>query len=576
MNSLRPWAAAAGLVVWLSSAPGAQTGPSSKPKPAAPASSRGPAGLHFTEATAAAGIRFRHTSGAFGKKYLPETMGAGAAFLDVDNDGWQDILLVQSSSWPGRPKTRSVPALYRNNGNGTFSDITKTAGLAVEMYGLGVAAADYDNDGDTDIYLTALGPNRLFRNAGGGRFEDVTARAGVGDPKFSTSAMWVDYDGDSRLDLFVANYVEWSIEKDLHCTLDGRNKSYCTPESYKGQSPTLYRNTGDGTFEDVTRKAGVYDTSNKMLGVALIDYNSDGRPDIFAANDTQPNRLFHNNGNGTFKDVAMTAGVAFNEAGVARAGMGVDAADYDDTGRPSLIIGNFSNEMMALYTNEGNGLFIDEAPTSTVGRVSLTKLTFACFFFDVDLDGRLDIFASNGHVADDIAAVQPAVTYAQSPHLFRNLGGKKFEDISGRVGQAFAKATVGRGAAYGDYDRDGDLDLLLTANNGPARLLRNDGALHPRLRVTLVGTASNRSAIGARARVIRNGGASPWHVVKSGSSYLSQSELPLTFGLGNAPRIEGVEVVWPNGATERVNGQAAGTAVTIIQGKGAAVSVPLR
>src|SRR4051812_30627851 len=301
----------------------------------------------FTDVTAAAGIRFRHNSGAFGKKYLPETLGAGCAFLDFDNDGWQDVLLVNSTNWPGRPGPPSYLALYRNNRNGTFTDVTKEAGLAVEMYGLGVSAADFDNDGNIDIYITAVGPNRLFRNLGNGRFADVTARAGVGDPSFSTSAMWFDYDRDGRVDLFVANYVDWSIENDRFCSLDGKSKSYCTPEAYKGQSSTLYRNKGDGTFENVTKQAGLADPPSKALGVALIDYNGDNLPDLFVANDTRPNRLYENKGNGTFVDVGATAGVAFNDAGAARAGMGVDAADYDGSGRPGIIVGNFSNEMMA-------------------------------------------------------------------------------------------------------------------------------------------------------------------------------------------------------------------------------------
>jgi hypothetical protein len=528
-----------------------------------------PGGIQFSDVTAAAGIRFRHHSGAFGKKYLPETMGAGCAFLDVDGDGWQDVLFVQSMDWPGRKGVKNVPALYRNNRNGAFTDITQAAGLAVEMYGLGVAAADYDNDGDTDIYITALGPNRLFRNVGGGKFEDVTARAGVGDPGFSASAVWFDYDRDSHLDLFVANYVDWSIADDRFCSLDGKTKSYCTPESYKGQSPTLYRNKGDGTFENVTKKADIYDPANKMLGLALIDYNNDGRLDLFAANDTQPNRLYSNKGDGTFGDVAVTSGVAFSEAGVARAGMGADAGDYDGSGRDSLVIGNFTSEMMALYTNEGTGLFIDEAPTTVIGRSSLLRLTFACFFFDLDLDGQLDIFANNGHVADDISSVQPTIAYAQPPHLFRNLGKKKFEDISTRLGAAFSTAVVGRGAAYGDFDNDGDLDLIVAANNGPARLLRNDGgSTNQKVRVTLAGTASNRDAIGAKVRLMREGGPTIWRMVKTGSSYLSQSELPLTFGLGASAKITGIEAVWPNGKTEKVAGVPPDSAITIVEGRG--------
>jgi hypothetical protein len=424
--------------------------------------------------------------------------------------------------------------------------------------------------------VTGLGASRLFKNDGSGRFTDVTTAAGVRDPGFASSAMWFDYNRDGKLDLFVAHYVQWSIKADVFCSLDGRTKSYCTPEAYKGASPSLYRNRGDGTFENVTKAAGLYETTNKMLGVALLDYDNDGWLDVFAANDTQPNRLYRNKGDGTFTDVAVLAGIAFNEAGVARAGMGVDAADYDGSGRPGIVIGNFTNEMMALYANDGKGLFIDEAPGSTIGRASQLRLTFATFFVDVDLDGHLDIFAANGHVADDIARAQPNLSYAQPPLLFRNLGGKKFEDLSARLGPDFAKPAVGRGAAYGDYDNDGDLDLLLMANNGPARLLRNDTGSNPRLRLTLQGTTSNRDAIGAKVRVLRDQGAPLSRMVKTGSSYLSQSELPLTFGLGTATKVTAIEITWPNGTTERVGGVNAGQALTIQEGKGVVRSAPFK
>jgi len=529
--------------------------------------------------TAQAGIRFKHNSGAFGKKYLPETIGAGCAFLDYDNDGWQDILLVNSMDWPESKKNRkSFPALYHNNKDGTFTDVTGPAGLAIEMYGIGVAVADYDNDGHADLYITCVGPNHLFRNLGNGKFADVTARAAVGDPGFSTSAAWLDYDNDGKLDLFVGNYVEWSVATDQFCTLDGKNKSYCTPQSYKGQSATLYHNRGNGTFENVTQRAGVNDPSGKSLGVALLDFDNDGWLDFFVANDTEPNKLYRNNHDATFTDAAITAGVAFSEAGTARAGMGVDAADYDGSGRQSILIGNFTNESMALYHNDGSGLFTDEASRSGIGKTSAQSLTFACFFFDYDLDGLMDIFAANGHVSDDISVVQPNVKYAQPPHLFRNRGKKKFEEVTAKLGRALQRAVVGRGAAYGDFDNDGDLDLLVTTNNGPARLLRNENAnQNDLLRVRAVGTKSNLDGIGAQVRVKTSKGANLSSMVRTGSSYCSQSELPLTFGLGTPQ--EGMTmslvVTWPSGSKEIVQNIKPNHFITWQEGKGVVAAEPI-
>ena len=525
----------------------------------------------FTDVTGAAGIRFTHNTGAFGAKYMPETFGSGVLWLDVDGDGWQDLLLVNGTAWPGRGEAETHAALYRNDRDGTFTDITRGSGLDVPVYGMGGAAADFDNDGHVDVYLTVLGPNRLLKGAGDGTFTDVTETAGVGDPGFSTAALWLDYDEDGHLDLFVGNYVRWTPETDLFCSLSGDTKSYCTPESYQGQSGTLYRNRGDSTFEDVTDAAGLRAPSSKALGVVMLDHNDDGWMDLFVANDTQPDQLFENRGDGTFEDIGVLAGVAFSDAGVARAGMGVDAADYDGSGRPDLVIGHFSTEMMALYHNEGNGLFIDEGPRSAIGRATLLTLTFGCFFFDFDLDGWPDIFAANGHVADDVERVQARITYAQPPQLFRNAGRGRFEEVSA-PDTALGAAQVGRGAAYADYDRDGDLDVLVTANGGPPRLLRNDGGNANRaLRIRTVGTPSNRDGIGARIDVT-TGGRTRWQVVKTGSSYLSQSELPVTFGLGDGTRADSVTVTWPSGRVDRLGAVAADRAIIVEEGAGIVAS----
>jgi len=552
---------------------------SASPSPSASPNVPRPSGpIEFTDVTNQAGIHFKHNSGAFGKKYLPETLGNGGAFLDYDNDGWQDIVLVNSSDWPEHKTAKSFLALYHNNQNGTFTDVTHQAGLAVEMYGIGLAVADYDNDGNDDLYITCVGPNHLFRNLGNGKFSDVTARAGVGDPGFSTSAAWFDYDNDGNLDIFVANYVEWSVETDQLCSLDGKNKSYCTPQSYKGQSSTLYRNKGNGTFTNVTQTAKLNDPTSKSLGVVMLDYNGDGWMDLFVANDTEPNKLYKNNGNGTFTDEGVAAGVAFSESGTARAGMGADAGDFDGSGRPGIAVGNFTNESMALYRNDGTGLFTDEAPNSGIGKMSAQSLTFAVFFFDYDLDGLLDVFAANGHVSDDISVVQPNVKYAQPPHLFHNKGKKKFEEATTKLGRALQRSIVGRGAAYGDFDNDGDLDLLITANNGPARLLRNDNANQNDLvRIKTVGTRSNRDGIGAKLTLKTSKGAKLFSMVKTGSSYLSQSELPVTFGLG--PPEEGrnlsLEIQWPSGQKDVINDLKPNNFLVIQEGKGLVSATPI-
>ncbi len=533
--------------------------------------------VHFRDITAPAGIHFTHNNGAFGKKWLPETMGPGCAFIDYDNDGYPDILLVNGEDWPGHPHAgATTPKLYHNNRDGTFTDVTRKAGLDVPMFGLGVAVGDYDNDGFDDLFITALGQSHLFHNNGNGTFTDVTKTAGLWGPsEFSTSAAWVDYDRDGKLDLVVANYVQWTEQTDLYCTLDGAHKSYCTPESYKGTSVRLWHNLGGGKFEDATQKAGLGDPTSKSLGIAILDYNADGWPDILIANDTQPNKLYLNKKDGTLEERAVSSGIAFSEDGVARAGMGVDAADYDRSGRPSVLISNFSNQMVSLYHNEGNGLFVDEAPQSEVGRATLVTLGFGCFFFDYDNDGWPDIFVADGHIEDAIERVQKRVTYAEPAHLFRNLGGGKFTEVTAQMGSAFAAPRVARGAAYADIDNDGFLDVLVTTNAGPAFLFQNEGGSNHSLRLKLVGTKSNRDGIGAVVRVTSNDSKDKqWKMLRSGSSYLSQSELVLTFGLGAQTKADTVEIQWPCGQLDRLANVNAGQTVTVEEGKGVIANRP--
>jgi hypothetical protein len=539
--------------------------------------------IHFRDVTSQAGIHFTHNNGAFGKKWLPETMGPGCAFIDYDNDGYPDILLINGDDWPGHSHAGpTTPKLYHNNHDGTFTDVTRKAGLAVPMFGLGVAVGDYDNDGFDDLFITALGQSHLLHNNGNGTFTDVTKSAGMFGPnEFSTSAAWVDYDRDGKLDLVVANYVQWSEQTDLYCTLDGAHKSYCTPESYKGTSLRLWHNRGGGKFEDATQKAGLGDPTSKSLGIAILDYNADGWPDILVANDTQPNKLYLNKKDGTFEERGVTSGIAFSEDGVARAGMGVDAADYDRSGHPSVIISNFANQMVSLYHNEGNGLFVDEAPQSEVGRATLVTLGFGCFFFDYDNDGWPDIFVADGHIEDQIERVQKRVSYAEPAHLFRNLGGGKFREVTAQTGAAFAAPRVARGAAYADIDNDGFLDILVTTNAGPAFLFHNEGGTNHSLRLKLVGTKSNRDGIGTVVHITSGAGNKnkenkdkQWKMLRSGSSYLSQSELVLTFGLGAQTKAESVEIQWPSGQVDKLSNVNAGQTVTVEEGKGVVANRP--
>jgi enediyne biosynthesis protein E4 len=514
-------------------------------------------GFRLTDVTSQAGINFHHNNGAFGSKFLPETMGPGCAFFDYDGDGWLDILIVNGTDFPGHKRSNSTLGLYRNNRDGTFTDVTARAGLAVQMYGMGVAIADYNNDGFPDILITAVGQNRLFQNTGQGHFIDVTEKSGLGGrTAFSTSALWFDFDCDGLLDLFVCNYVKWSGANDVFCSLDGKNKSYCTPEAYPGSTCWLFRNRGNGTFEDVTAKSGIFDTSSKSLGAALLDYDNDGWPDLLVANDTQPNKLYRNQRNGTFTDVAVHAGLAFSEDGKARAGMGVDVGDFENNGASGIAITNFDNEMMGLYRPGVNGVYTDAALKSGVGTASRQSLGFGCLFLDADLDGRLDLLAVNGHIDDTVRNLSR--TYAQPPNLFLNQGGAQFRDVAREAGDVFAAPKVGRGLAVGDFDRDGDLDVLITTNSGPAHLYRNDVSNGNRsLRIRLTGVKSNRDAIGTTIRVY----TPDWmqsRMIKTGSSYLSQSELTATFGIAHRDKADRIVISWPSGATQEFKNIAAG------------------
>ena len=535
----------------------------------------GSPGFSLVDATSAAGLRFEHFTGASGRKYLPETLGSGVAVFDADGDSRQDVLLLSGNSFDGGASPRAALRLFRNKGQGTFEDVTTASGLTASLYAMGAAAADYDNDGQQDLLVTAVGQSRLFRNGGGGRFVDVTERAGLGGRTgFSTSALWVDYDRDGLLDLLICNYVRWTPATDVFCSADGKTKSYCTPEAYPGSTSWLYRNKGNGTFEDVTAAAGLLDPTSKALGVTMLDFDVDGWPDLFIANDTQPNKLYRNEANGRFREVGVQAGLAFSEDGRARAGMGTDAADFDNRGVPSVVVTNFSGEMLGLYVPVQRGVYTDRAPGSELGRASRLTLGFGCFFFDADLDGLLDLLVVNGHI-DDGAARTGRVHYAEAPHLFHNGGGGQFVDVAREVGADFAAPKVGRGAAFGDLDLDGDLDVLLTTNSGPARFYRNDlNAPNRSARLALRGVRSNRDGIGARVRA-KVGPTWQSRMVRTGSSYLSQSELPLTFGVGTAAAIDEAIVEWPSGARDHLKALRPGRSYVVTEGRGVTSDVPL-
>ena len=539
--------------------------PESQSRPTAP-------DVRFTDITAEAGIRFEHFAGATGDKLLPETMGSGVAFVDIDGDGDSDLFFVNGASWSWTPADRrrtTTPGLYRND-VGRFVDITAGSGLDAAMQGMGVACGDYDNDGKIDLFVTGVGDQRLFRNLGEGRFTDVTAAAGLSAAQedWGTSASFVDYDHDGNLDLFVCRYLRWSREIDFEVDyrLVGIGRAYGPPMNFPGTFPRLYRNDRRGRFVDVSDLAGIQVRNKatgqpmaKSLGVAPVDFNTDGWIDLIVANDTVQNFVFSNRWDGTFAEVGAESGLAFDTFGAARGAMGIDAGRFTEDESLGVSIGNFANEMLALYVTQPDTLiFADEAIGQGVGAASRLSLTFGVFFFDYDLDGWLDLLTANGHIESEIHLVQASQRYRQPPQLFWNTRGTRKEGgflavRSDTETDGLFRPLVARGSAYGDIDGDGDLDIVITQNNGPAVLLRNDQDLgRSWVRFRLVGTRSNRDAIGAWIR-IHSGTHTWWRQVMPTRGYMSQSELPVTFGLDRGLRIDGVEIRWPCGIRQKVN-----------------------
>ena len=564
---------AAGVVWWARRppSPGATIEtPLTAPVAPAKAASEIPE-ARFTDITATSGITFAHQNGAYGDKLLPETMGGGVAFLDFDGDGDADLIFINSSYWPWRSvaaQSAPVTALYRNDGTGRFDDVTAASGLGMSLYGMGVAVGDYDSDGRVDVFVTAVGGNRLFRNLGQGRFEDVTQTSGVSGSTndWSTSAAWIDYDNDGDLDLFVCHYVRWSREIDLEVgyKFDGVTRAYGPPMNFEGTYPSLYRNDGQGRFTDVSAASGVQvknpSTGHPMaksLAVAPVDVDNDGWIDLVVANDTVQNFLFRNQRDGRFQEIGSRSGIAFDAYGMARGAMGIDAARFRNDDALGIAIGNFANEMNALYVSQRDALmFADEAITEGVGPASRLLLKFGLFFFDYDLDGRLDVLTANGHLEQEIQKFQKSQQYRQPAQLFWNRGssrGVSFVPVPAeKCGSDLYKPIVGRGSAFADIDGDGDLDVVMTQVGGPPLLIRNDQKLkHHWLRLKLVGTRSNRDAIGAWVKV-RIGNQILSRQVMPAKSYLSQSELPVTFGLGSAERVDEVTVIWPRGNSQKL------------------------
>ncbi|HEX5706800.1 MAG TPA: CRTAC1 family protein [Pyrinomonadaceae bacterium] len=536
----------------------------SPPRPHAQTTS----GVRFADVTREAGITFSHVSTPE-KRYIVESMSGGVALLDFDNDGHLDIYFVNSLTVDlvkTKGKTRS--ALYRNRGDGTFQDVTDKAGVGDIGWGMGVAVGDYDNDGLADIYVTCVGPNRLLRNKGDGTFVDVTVRAGVGDPRWSAGAAFVDYDHDGHLDLFVSNYVAFDFNnmpefgRDKTCQFKGVAVQ-CGPRGLPGEGDSLYRNNGDGTFTDVTKKAGVTDPNGYYgMGVIASDFDEDGLTDIFVANDSTPNFLYRNQGDGTFKEIGFLSGTALNENGAAQGCMGVTVADYDHDGRLDLFVTNFDDDYNTLYRNDGRNSFSDVSYAAKVAAVSFPYVGWGTKFFDYDNDGWVDLFVANGHVYPQIK------NFHQRNFVHRNLRDGTFNEVGEQLGAPFAERRAGRGAAFGDLDNDGDIDIVVNNLDGPPTLLRNDGGnASNSVLVKTIGVRSNRDGIGARVRVVA-GDLTQKDEVRGGDSYISQSDPRLHFGLERRTKIDLIEVRWPSGAVDKITGAKVNSLITIKEGKG--------
>ena len=527
--------------------------------------------VQFVDVAEASGITFNHVNGESGRLYYLETMGSGAAFFDYDNDGDLDLYIVNSAPLPGFVTAMSpTNVLYRNDGDSGFTDVTAEAGVGHLGYGMGCGTADYDNDGDPDLYVTNFGVNVLYRNNADGTFTDVTVYAGVGDSdRWSSSCAFVDYDQDGNLDLYVVNYLDYDIVEDGEWYDTNGRRIYSNPRVYKGVSDTLYRNRGDGTFTDVTQRVGVYNDTGKGLGVTCGDYDNDGRIDIYVANDTTPNFLYRNMGDGTFMDLGVIAGVAYNEDGVAEGGMGVDFGDYNNDGFLDIFVTNFSRETNTLYRNNSNGIFTDVTYIAHLGDPSFLKLGFGTKFFDADNDSDLDLFVANGHVYSIVESQSDTLEYAQTDQLFLNMKESSFLDVSEGSGTYFSMKRVSRGAAFGDYDNDGDTDIFVVNLNQEAVLLRNDGGNRNNwLKIETVGVKSNRDGIGARIEVVTRS-HTQIREVQAGSSYLSGHDLRLIFGLGAEAEAKEVTITWPSGLEQTLADVEANQFLIITEGAGA-------